>query len=666
MATHWVDGLNGSDSNGGTSYGDAKQTISAGAALLDADSDATVQLNIVNSTTYSMDTVVNDVSFDGTLSQDFTITGCDSSGNPAFVSVIPNTTSACWFMVVNTCQTCTVQYFDVNFDDSKASTTTQTFWGYGSSGDQGDITLQYIRCRGTSDLTMPNGSRRIMGTTAFERSNVRTVRYCYMENCRSTLTLGSATNAQWHIHDNVFLFDSTGQISSGAITLPNYGAAGHDVRFYDNTIYFNHVLNGNMPSFWSFSGSGADVGRWDLYNNFSWCDQDPDGGSSTLTTSWIYQSGGTGVASSGTRGYNVWYSGPNLTDADISGTWVNGTIMAPDDTDNFTTDSVAYEQADTAVFYDPASTYAWEPAGIASGLSITIGKDLRPLVELTSGQSGTIPGALPAATVNPGLAITLNGSSIIEKNDKRQISLTYTEDSAQGGTAGTVVTFTIPSIFTVTRSKTASGSYSSGVWTVGAVSAGASVTLNLFLRVNDDPASETDYAVQADITSHWSGNQLAGDTSDDSVSVTMTGLVTEDDGGDVSNPDNPARVPLIDVLPYSEPRFELDVNQRIRTRRNRVEEVYSRADKEDIQFNEFRSAVVNLATNTTLTFSLGGIQRASHFMLEADNAVQVKINGGTFLPAAKVWAVVDGQIDSLVLKNASTTDASEIYIVAVD
>ena len=56
MATHWVDITDGSDANGGTSYGDAKQTLPAIEVLLEADSDTAVQVNMVNSGTYNLTT----------------------------------------------------------------------------------------------------------------------------------------------------------------------------------------------------------------------------------------------------------------------------------------------------------------------------------------------------------------------------------------------------------------------------------------------------------------------------------------------------------------------------------------------------------------------------------------------------------------------------------
>jgi hypothetical protein len=134
----------------------------------------------------------------------------------------------------------------------------------------------------------------------------------------------------------------------------------------------------------------------------------------------------------------------------------------------------------------------------------------------------------------------------------------------------------------------------------------------------------------------------------------------------VEDPDDQARVPLIDVLPTVEPRFFLDANIRLRTRRNRQEENYLRDDTEDIQFSEFRGAVVNLATNTSLTFNMGGIERASYLLYEADNAVQLSVNGGTFMPSATQVAITKGAVSSLKLKNASTTVAAEVFILVVD
>lgn len=60
--------------------------------------------------------------------------------------------------------------------------------------------------------------------------------------------------------------------------------------------------------------------------------------------------------------------------------------------DEQATDVVRYEQADTVVFNDPDTAYAWE---LPNGLTTTILKDLRPLIDQYAGKEATTPGALP-------------------------------------------------------------------------------------------------------------------------------------------------------------------------------------------------------------------------------------------------------------------------------
>ena len=150
--------------------------------------------------------------------------------------------------------------------------------------------------------------------------------------------------------------------------------------------------------------------------------------------------------------------------------------------------------------------------------------------------------------------------------------------------------------------------------------------------------------------------------------MTFGGLTIEDTPDDVVIPDAPARVPWIDVVPYTEPRFELAVNHRLRTRRNRSEENYLRHDEEGVLFSEWRSVGAVVTTNTSLAVNLGGIERASYLMLESDVAVQLSVNGGSFLPAAKQWSLSQGQFSSLKIKNPSTTagDDAQVVLVVVD
>jgi hypothetical protein len=247
------------------------------------------------------------------------------------------------------------------------------------------------------------------------------------------------------------------------------------------------------------------------------------------------------------------------------------------------------------------------------------------------------------------------------EGDSLDVTFTYTEDAASN-TDGTTVALTYPTSFTLNSSKVTLGSVASDVWTLAGTSAGGSTALVLSFTVNTEVRGDT-LPVVATITAHGSGISLGGDTGDDTDTVTFTGLGIE---GGVTDPDSTARVPVIDVIPTVEPRYELDMNLRMRTRRNRAEEAYVRYDEEDILFSEYRGAVVNLATNTSLTLNLGGVERANYLLAESDYAVQVSINGGSFLPASKQLAIGRGAITSLTLKNNSTTNAAEVFVLAVD
>ena len=247
------------------------------------------------------------------------------------------------------------------------------------------------------------------------------------------------------------------------------------------------------------------------------------------------------------------------------------------------------------------------------------------------------------------------------EGDKLYVTFTYTEDAGDN-TSGTTVSLSYPAALTLSATKTSFGSVASDIWTISGTSAGGTATLLLTFTVGEVTAG-TDYNVTATITAHGSGTSLGGTTSDDTDTVTFTALAIE---GGVTDPDSPSRVQYIDVLPTTEPRFKIDTNIRLRTRRNRQEEHLLRYDEEDTLFSEYRGAVVSLATNTSSTFNMGGIERASYLLYESDNAIQLAINGGTFLPSATQMAITKGAISSLKIKNPSSTDTAEVFLLVVD
>jgi hypothetical protein len=259
------------------------------------------------------------------------------------------------------------------------------------------------------------------------------------------------------------------------------------------------------------------------------------------------------------------------------------------------------------------------------------------------------------------LTVSTSDSTDVEQGDTVTVTFTYVEDSAFLGNFGEAE-ITIPSQMTVdSATPSGSGTYSSGTWSIGSAFGGSDNTLELVLTVNQEVVDQS-FDVSGEATADLNGNPPGGDTSDDTASLTFTGP----EELPIDNPDAPARVPFIDTLPTEEPQLFLDTNIRLRTKRNRQQENLLRDDNENVQFYEYRSASVNLATNTSFTLNLGGLDQGSYLMYESDQPIQAAFNGGTFLPKAEHMAITKGAITSLKLKNPSTSESAKAYVVVVD
>jgi hypothetical protein len=113
-----------------------------------------------------------------------------------------------------------------------------------------------------------------------------------------------------------------------------------------------------------------------------------------------------GVVHSGFIGANVLLGGPDVASGDLTSAEWYETCWDPDDDDStgvdpYSSDTEVFGVADTTVFNDPSSTYAWV---LPNGLTITILKDLRPIEYEDKGRFGGVPGALESAataTVDP-------------------------------------------------------------------------------------------------------------------------------------------------------------------------------------------------------------------------------------------------------------------------
>jgi hypothetical protein len=662
VTTYWVDGTRADDTGNGLTAATAKKTPKAGYALITAKGDI---LNIINSGTYNMTTAIGDsyvssgvagTNFD--TDPGFIIQGTDALGNPAMTAVTGIVgTTAQYFVTPRSSDFVIIRYFNVDMSPCTGTaargflTTNST----SASFTAASIRLEYIQYKsGTLGTDVTTNVRLYHGVST--KDGLKEVRYCSIEQPDiNTLGFAASSFFWWAVYNCVFIVHNPNAIAGFAIGI-NFSSANHIMDFHSNTIWaYASGGTGTITSLVAAVTTGANTGSASLYDNVFWFDAE---GAGTPITDIV--DGGTvdGTPTAGTRGTNIFYSGPSVIAADIVSYY--GRYPWDADNDEANTGDVKVDtQADTVLFNDPSSTYAWDPD--SRGVDITVPKDLRLIAETTSGQSGGLPGALPAASVDPSIAGTTTDPLIVVVGDKLSTVFTYTEDVGNGST-GTTVSLVFPTTFTLDSTSTASGTYATGVWTLGTVASGATAKLTANFTVNADVAGDT-LNVVGTITAHGSGIGLGGTTSNDTSTVVYTGLSVS---GGPENPDSPSRVPLIDVLPTVEPRFKIASNIRLRTRRNRAEEVYLRHDVEEELFSEYRSAVVSLATNTSLTLNMGGVERAEYIMAEADNAIQISMNGGSFLPNAKMFALLGGAVSSLKLKNTSTTNAAEVFVVVVD
>jgi hypothetical protein len=656
--TYWVDPVSGSNANDGLSFANALET-SDGASdkMIAAGNGNDFTVNLVNTGTHVQTTGVSQI--DGQSGSTFHIRGTDSSGNPAFATVEPDatinlTTEPLFYIRENAGILCEYIKWDTTARAAQAGSMALIY-----NRDTGTGTTEFRYCQVINEDvgSLPAGTWYLY-YRGFGTGQQVKIHHCYFQSTKQITLITGLGTILFDIYDNVFISENDAQ---APIIASASGNSSQVINIYNNTVYAlgtnatNSAIGNGVVANTSSSG---DAGAWGVYNNVVWLDIDAAVVALSGTEAFIAgQNTSSAALSGGTQGYNMFYLGDN---ASALGDFLRYSDKPwdPGVDDLYGGDVYRTNYSATDAFVAPSSTYDWTPDG--SALAITLAKDLRLNSDIAAGLAGALPGALPIAFVDPSISAVTYDPTVVVQGDSMSVVFTYTEDAGTGST-GTEVTITVPSKLTDNGGITASGSYSSGVWTLGTMAAGETTILQLSLSVNQEVSAADTMVVTGEITSHGSGTSLGGTTSDDSASVTFTGKSST-----IVDPGSPARVPLIDVLPTVEPRFFLNSNIRLRTRRNRQEESYLRSDEEDVQFSEFRGATINLATNTSLTLNMGGVERASYLLYDADNPVQLSINGGTFMPSASQMAITKGAITSLKLKNASTSDEAEIFIVVVD
>jgi uncharacterized repeat protein (TIGR01451 family) len=222
---------------------------------------------------------------------------------------------------------------------------------------------------------------------------------------------------------------------------------------------------------------------------------------------------------------------------------------------------------------------------------------------------------------------------------------------------GVEVTVALPASVSLVSANPSAGTYDpvAGLWELASVLDGAAETLDLSVLV--EPGSEgatlTTTATITAITPEDSDG--ANDSDSASVSVVQPSLE-----------ESPGQVPFIDALPLKRPVLDLSFNTRLRTVRNRSQELYVRSDTENQLWSEHRSQRLVVDASTTTAVGLSGVQIGEFLFVESDSPVEVSFDGTSFLPASEAVILGGGNYTALSIRNPSPTDPASVLVLVVD
>ena len=674
MATHWVDITDGSDANGGTSYIDAKQTLPAIEVLLEADSDTAVQVNMVNSGTYNLTANITETYVStGLTSQTFTFKGVDSAGDPALVTIeslgVGSSQRFFQFWRGNV----VYENLFVDYTPSSGLTATQLFHDLAGSGDLGDLTFNYCHFRayayGSVGTAQP--TNQIWDSTA-GRQGEKNFNYCVFENMLQGVSAPMTVNQQntsVSIDHCVILDSYSAHDQHSALLNMGVGAPTNDsLVFTNNTIAGQwDPATGTIKELvqLSYTSAGA-MDECSIHDNVILLDNIGGSNDATVTRGLFdgHDSGSPAITATVENiGYNVIYGGADFPWVDFTnGIYYEG-IFEGLAADPVATDSTSFGTADEdTLFNDMATTFAW-PVN-SDQITLTVPADARLIAELDSGTGGALPGALPAAVTDYTVTATTDRTGY-KTSTGAFLSAgfgTITVSNLGSNATGVLVDVVIPSTGLTTVAVTPSqGTYAAGVWTIGALNSGSSVTLVWSFTVDTDAAAG-DRTLSATFND---GNPGAGiDTTDDTDSAVFAIRVPPASSGD---PGSPATQPFLDVVPVNADVWEMDLNVAMQTKRNRLRRHYLRSDVEGQYLREFSVRRVNVATNTSTQITLGGIEAAEFLILESDIQVDVSAGNTTGLwIAGKLFLISGADFEQLHVRNQSTSATAVVHYGVID
>lgn len=302
MATYWL-ADNGNDANDGTSYAQAKATLSAAVALL-SQGDT---LNCVG----SFDMLATNVSIDGNTLRGTSwndpaciIQGTDSSGNPAFCNLTNNGFNREWLSCNNRPNYLIIRGFNI---DTTSITDEGVF--FEALGNHCPYRIEYCVAKGSPDavgsrfLRLVNDSQNYSGSQEVDPAHAY-VRYCYLD--------AAAVETNNHVFEiERCLFKYTGDASFPQIV---YGDTNADrgPLFLVKYCSFDLYSTRNFPNFASIiqddNNDNAVESTLRLHSNM-FCvrtDNTPSFGGGFFNPGLINNGQSSSLTFSGTVGYN-WF-----------------------------------------------------------------------------------------------------------------------------------------------------------------------------------------------------------------------------------------------------------------------------------------------------------------------------------------------------------------------
>lgn len=658
MATFWVSEATGDDLQDGTTFALAKKTIKEGTLLCTAKGDI---LNLVNDGDHVWPTSETDfvAGSTGTSFSDFGILvrGVTSTEVPALTSVVSSGADAIhrvWRQVANTGFNI---IRNIEFDSTPTPTHTNAYSVVRTrdTGSPDPLPVRFEGCSflGTATGITASGTRRIFDIHSVSPpagTELCQVQNCYIQNVDDVLMIAGAT-VDKTITGSVILIDSATSGPTHVSQVLSAGSGG-ELIFTSNTVYVSigATLLG-IPLVYNVGGA-LNAGVVTVQNNLLYIESS---NVSAVARFLVDSIDDPGASMTDTIDFNVFLGGTNISIGDLHADgWYSGLFnISP------ANDQQDFNVAETTIFNAPSSTFAWDATG--NGVTITILKDLRPILFQSASSSGGVIGALPAATTDFTVTTTAD-SEVPETGDSIDIFVKVANSGAD--TTALVLSIPIVAGTTYVSDIPDTGSYddSTGLWTIGVLASGANTTLSITMTIDSDQGGKS-IIYTGSISS---SEPAAGPpTADDTSSVT---LVVVDDTS-TTDPDSPAAAPFIDVLPLIAPDLKLEMFVRTEMIQSRVREVYERGDFENKFWSEFTSKRLVVATNTTIEVNLGGVERGEYMVLDATTTVDVSaVKGGTqrYWTGVKTLVIARGDFERVHIRNNSTTLKSTILVGVTD